>query len=237
MAGTALGLWFVPAILGAITVWLELPPRVIVVHLLLAMALLAVLALTVIRAGGLGARAAARGGVSARTARGAFAAATLAIVVVGMGAMTANVPGAAPACQGFPLCNGTLLPQGGPQHVHMTHRILAFLLFFHMIGLTLAVAKRRESTTVVRAARIGMAAIVLQILIAAALVELYLPPVLQSLHEAVGTLVWVSLFTLAALARIGARHGVVAGEAAATPSTTRGVEAGAAGVLARGAES
>ncbi|HET7565391.1 MAG TPA: COX15/CtaA family protein [Gemmatimonadaceae bacterium] len=236
-AGLAMGLWFVPAIFGAITVWLELPPLVIVVHLLLAMTLLAVLAATVIRAGGLGGRAALEGGVSGRTARGAFAAATLALIVVAMGAMTANVPAAAAACHGFPLCNGNFVPHGGPQHVQVTHRVLAFLLFFHMIGLTIAVAKRRESPTVVRAARIGMGVIVLQILVAAALVEMYLPPALQSLHEAVGTLVWLSLFSFALLARIGARSAATEGEGGvAAPALAGGGARAHAGMIARSAE-
>ncbi|HEX6966719.1 MAG TPA: COX15/CtaA family protein [Gemmatimonadaceae bacterium] len=235
-AGLAMGLWFVPAIFGAITVWLELPPLVIVVHLLLAMTLLAVLAVAVIRAGGLGGRAARAGGVSSRTARGAFAAAALALIVVAMGAMTANVPAAAAACHGFPLCNGQLVPQGGPQHVQVTHRVLAFLLFFHVIGLTIAVAKRRESRVVVRAARIGLSAIILQICVAAALVSLYLPPALQSLHEAVGTLVWLSLFSFALLARIGSRSATVDDERAVAGATL--ASAGSrmsAGALARSA--
>jgi heme A synthase len=237
-AQLAAALWFAPAVLGGITVLFHLPPMVIVVHLLLAMTLLAVLALTVIRAGGLGGRAVLAGGVSRRTARGAFAAATLALIVVGMGAMTANVPGAAPACQGFPLCNGSFIPHGTPQHVQVTHRLLAFLLFFHMIGLTIAVARRRESPAVVWAARIGMGVIVAQILVAAALVELFLPPVLQSLHEAVGTLVWLSLFALAALARIGARGSAepLADSAVTLPAGARAGHAGAAGTLARSTE-
>jgi len=233
----AAALWFAPAILGAITVWLELPPLVIVVHLLLAVTLLAVLALAVIRAGGLGGRAVQQGGVSPRTARGAFAAATLALIVVAMGAMTANVPAAAAACHGFPLCNGNVVPHGTPEHVQVTHRVLAFLLFFHMIGLTIAVAKRRESPTVVRATRVGMSVIILQIVIAASLVSLYLPPVLQSLHEAVGALVWLSLFTLAALARIGARSAVAEQERMTpAPAVARGALRTDAGALARSVE-
>ncbi|HEX5437698.1 MAG TPA: COX15/CtaA family protein [Gemmatimonadaceae bacterium] len=218
-ASWAAVLWFAPAILGAITVWLELPPLIIVVHLLLAMTLLAVLAWTVIRARGLGGQAVLAGGVSPRTARGAIAAAGLAIIVVGMGAVTANVPAAAAACHGFPLCNGQWLPAGRPQHVQLVHRVLAFLLFFHMIGLTIGVARRRELPAVVRAVRTGMGVIVLQILVAAAMVSLYLPPVLQSLHEAMGALVWLSLFTMASLAAIGSRRPRLV-----SPEAVRGAE-------------
>jgi heme A synthase len=41
---------------------------------------------------------------------------------------------------------------------------------------------------------------VLQVVIAASMVELHLPAPLQSLHQAVGTLVWVMAMTAAALA-------------------------------------
>jgi heme A synthase len=125
----------------------------------------------------------------------------LTFVVLTLGALTANLPGAAPACQGFPLCNGTLAPEGGGAHVHLTHRILAFLLFFHVLGLMIGVARRGEPRLVVRAARLAFAAIVLQILIAAALVEMHLPRTLQSLHQATGTLVWLATCILAMVAR------------------------------------
>ncbi len=61
--------------------------------------------------------------------------------------------------------------------------------------------RRRESEPVVRASQVAAAVIVLQLIVAALLVELHLPPVLQSLHQAVGTLLWIAVFTFAALAR------------------------------------
>jgi heme A synthase len=42
---------------------------------------------------------------------------------------------------------------------------------------------------------------ILQILIAAAMVEMNLPLVLRSLHQAAGTLVWLSICVFASLAR------------------------------------
>ena len=73
----------------------------------------------------------------------------------------------------------------------------------------------------VRAARAALALIGLQIAIAAALVEMGLPPVLQSLHQAVGTLVWLAVVTLAALAArsAGAAAAAAAGDGASpTPA-------------------
>jgi heme A synthase len=54
-------------------------------------------------------------------------------VVISFGALTANTLGAPEACQGFPLCNSRLLPAGGSlQHIHWTHRLLAFALLAHI---------------------------------------------------------------------------------------------------------
>ena len=104
-AALAVALVFTAAIFGAIVVKLELTnPHMIVVHLGIAMTLLAVLVVTTMRAGGLGALQLAAGDASARTWRGARIAAALALVVVVLGALTANLPGANGACVGFPHC-------------------------------------------------------------------------------------------------------------------------------------
>ncbi len=203
-ASLAAALWLAPAILGAVTVWLELPPLVVVVHLALAMALLAVLAVTVMRAGGFGAITAEREAVAPRAMRAAFAAATLAFVVVVLGGFTANVPGAAPACQGFPLCNGTVFTEGSAQTIHWTHRVLAFLLTLHVAGMTVAAGKR-GSGVMRRATTLLFGVIVLQIVIAAVLVATHLPPVVQSLHQAVGTGVWLSAVAVAGIGGRGRR--------------------------------
>jgi heme a synthase len=204
-ASLAAALVVAAALLGAVIVKLDLHSHVVVAHLAIAMTLLATLVVAVIRAGGLGAMSAAPGSASAKSARGAMAAVGVAFVVLLLGALTANVEGAAQACQGFPLCNGSLIPTASTQHIQITHRLLAFLLFFHLIGLTIGVGKRGESAAVVRATRIALGAVIVQIGIAAALVELFLPPVLQSMHQAMGTLVWISLVTLAMLARQASR--------------------------------
>jgi heme A synthase len=203
-ASLAAGLWLAPAILGAVTVWLELPPLVIVVHLALAMALLAVLAVTVMRAGGFGATEAEREGATPPAARVAFAAAVIAFVVVILGGFTANVPGAAPACQGFPLCNGSVVTQGGAQTIHWVHRVMAFLLTFHAFGMVMG-ARRRGGGIMLRAAATLLGVILVQLTVAAILVSTHLPPVLQSLHQAVGTLVWLSAVVGAGLGARGAQ--------------------------------
>jgi heme A synthase len=203
-AALATTLVVIAALFGAVTVKLELGNKlVIVTHLAIAMTLLAVLVSAVMRAGGLGAAHAEIGTASARTWRGARAALALTFAVLVMGAFTAHVPGANSSCVGFPLCRGSLAPSG-TQHIQLTHRILAFLLFFHLLAVAVGVMRRREATLIVRAAFTAFGLVLVQLVVAAALVEMQLPALVRSLHQAVGTLVWVAVVVLAMLSRRGA---------------------------------
>jgi len=175
-----------------------------------AMSLVATTVATLIRAGGLGGDAARLGGVSRKTMRGAFAGATIALLTVVMGGLTAKYPGAAVACQGFPLCgrNADVLPAA--VHIQLTHRVLAFLVVLHFLGLASGVFRRREASVARRAAATVASLGVLQILVAGAMIGRHLPPVLRSLHEATGVSVWIAAFALAYLARIGSGSSEVA---------------------------
>ncbi|HEY8166228.1 MAG TPA: COX15/CtaA family protein [Gemmatimonadaceae bacterium] len=194
------------ALLGAATVRMLLNPFVIALHLAIAMALLAVLATTVLRSGGLGARE-TLAGANPRTWVAARSAVVLAFVTVTFGALTANLPDAAVACGGFPWCRW-FTTMGTGFWVQVTHRVLAFLLLSHMWGVQAAVARRKEPRVVVRSARFAFGAILAQILIAALMVEMRLPPLFRSLHQAAGTLVWISVFIFAAIALRAARSTV-----------------------------
>ena len=192
------------AVFGGVTVKLELENKVVIVtHLAIAMALLAVLVSAVLRAGGLGGASATLGAASLKTWRGARIAMGLTFAALVLGAFTAHVPGANAACVGFPLCRGSLLP-GPQQHIQFTHRIVAFLLLFHLLALMIGVIRRGETRLIVRAAIVAFAAVLAQIVIAAAMVEMQLPAEWRALHQAVGTLVWVAVVTFALLCRRGA---------------------------------
>jgi len=193
----ALALVIVAALFGAVTVKLSLNPLVVVTHLAIAMSLLAVLVVVVVRAGGFGARS-----VPARyqrTVRSGRAAVVITFVVLVFGALTANTPGAATACQGFPLCR--VMPEHGtPLLIQVTHRIIAFLLLGHLIGITIGVRKRDETRAVRIAAWTALGVVIAQVIVAAAMVELSLPAQLRSIHQAVGTALWIAVVTLTALA-------------------------------------
>src|SRR5438094_7972222 len=172
-AYVALGLLVVQILLGAVTVKLSLPPWTVILHLGTAMLLLATLIV------------AARGSLAAPPSRAGLVALILGFVTVLFGALTANL-GAASACLGFPLCNGQLAPDGNSlQHVHWTHRLLAYTLFAYTLWWA-AHTRERWAWGVV-----GL--VVLQIAVGAVMVLLALPPPLQAAHVAVGAAVWAAL--------------------------------------------
>lgn len=202
LAGT--GFWFAPAGLGAMTVFVGNTPYWTAAHWTIAATLLAIVSITVIRAGGLGGETARLGGGTAKLARGATIAAAMALLAIAMGGLTAKLPGANVACTGFPHCGEAIVDAGGGKHVHLTHRALAFLLWFHLIGLVMASRKRAENAAVRRALVVTLGLVTLQLAVAAAMVLTTLPPVLRSAHQATGVAIWIATLVLAYLARTAA---------------------------------
>jgi heme a synthase len=201
-AALAVTLGVAAALLGAMTVKLGNAPFATLAHWTVAMSLVAAVVASVIRTGGLGGAAARLGGATGRARRGALAAAGMALLTVVMGGLTAKYPGAAVACRDFPLCGANPDVASAAVHVQLTHRVLAVLLVFHLIGLAIGFRKRREPAVVRRAVLIACSLGVLQLLVAGAMIGLRLPPVLRSLHEATGVSIWIATFALAYIARL-----------------------------------
>jgi len=205
----AILLVIVAALFGAVTVKMALNPVVVVTHLAIAMSLLAVLVVVIVRAGGFGARTVpARYNRTLRSGRAAAGLTFLALVF-----------GAAVACQGFPWCR-TITESGTPLYIQVTHRIIAFLLLGHLIGIVIGVRKRGETRAIRTSASMALSFVILQVLVAAAMVEMHLPPGLRSLHQAVGTALWICVVALAALA--AGTHGMTEIEQIVYESPSRG---------------
>jgi cytochrome c oxidase assembly protein subunit 15 len=219
-AALAVALGFTAAILGAITVKLGNAPLATVAHWTVAMSLVAAVVATLIRAGGLGGSASRLGGASRRTRRAAFAGAALALLAVVMGGLTAKYPGAAVACQSFPLCGRNPDVAGAAVHVQLTHRVIAVLVVLHLLGMVIALRKRREAPIVRRAATIALSLGVFQLLVAGAMIGMHLPPMLRSLHEATGVSIWIATFALAYLARIASQDATAARESSQPLATS-----------------
>lgn len=215
-AGTALALVVSAAIFGGVTVKLGNAPYATAGHWLIATLTIAAVATAAIRAGALGGMRALGESASGRTRRASLAAAGIGLLVVMLGGLTAKVPGAAFGCLGFPLCNGELLPGLPPQHLQMTHRLFAILLFLHVAGLTAGVTRRRESKVVRTAVYTSMGLVALQIAVAITMVSTVLPPLLRSAHQAIGVSIWVSLVIVAYLARIASGASALSARPAAS---------------------
>ncbi len=209
-AFAAIALLALQVVLGAVTVKLDLPAGVTALHFVNALLLVGALELAAYRARPTGGES--EDAVAARKrARSAFAAVVLGLVTITFGALTANAglvgaqtePSAAAwACQGFPLCNGALIPAGAPLvHIHWTHRLLAYLLFFHVVSAAVAVVRRRAPRPVRNAAVASLVLVLSQVIVAAGLVHMHLPSGMRVLHLVVGGALWMALVAWWAAAR------------------------------------
>lgn len=197
LAALAVGLLVVQILLGAVTVWLELPPASVILHLGTAMLLLATLAVTASEALGSG-----RPPIDDRTSRLTAWTAVAGLAVVLLGGLTANLD-AGYACQGFPLCNGQLLPAGNPLvHTHWTHRVAAYGLAAWTLALPFFLRGDRPGAYAVRrTATLAGAIVLVQIVVGAAMVLLNLDASLRATHVGLGAAVFVVLVRLAWVSR------------------------------------
>jgi heme A synthase len=214
------------AIFGAITVKLELHPLIVVAHLAIAMALLAVIVVALVRSGGFGAKDLSPD-AAPRTFRAGRIAVGLTFIILVLGALTANVPGAPIACTGFPWCR-SIEGSATPVAIHITHRVVAFLLLGHLIGMVIGSRKRGDPPIIRTSVMIALGLVVLQVLIAAGMVEMHLPAVMRSVHQAVGTAIWITIVAATTLA--GNRPGYAVPADVVRESPSRGTFATPEGV-------
>ena len=195
----AVGLLAVQVLLGQITVKFELPPASVILHLGTAMLFVAVLMIA-----GLRARAPSATPATGWDgyARWTWAAAGWGFVVVMLGGLVANLD-AGPACQGFPLCNGSFWPANRALiQVHWVHRLFAYAFVFVAIGQYVMTRRHRRDATSRQYANVLLGLMAAQVAIAAAMVQQLLPPTLRALHLAAGTLIWMVLVAMAHHARL-----------------------------------
>ena len=166
-AWPALALLIIQVLFGAVTVKTGLTPVMVILHLATAMLLLAALL------------------VAARPGQRQSVPLALAFITVLFGALTANL-GAMASCGGFPLCNGQLIPSAGPlAWIQWIHRLLAYSLAGYLIWWVVRSPARRAWGL--------LAIVVLQIAIAATMIQLGFPGALQAAHAAVGAGVWATV--------------------------------------------
>ena len=216
------------ALLGMVTVKLGNRPSATVAHWTLALTLLGVVVAASVRAGALGGADARAQGGSTRSVNSLGAGAFLAFLAVVVGGLVAKSPGAAVACPGFPLCGTTPIDvPAGAAHIQLTHRVIAYFLFLHVLAVTMALRRRRaESDAVKRAARAAALLVLGQLVLGATMVLSGLPPGLRSMHQALGIAVWLAMFLAAYLARLASRKADI-GNGISDMGAAHGARAGA----------
>ena len=190
-------------LLGAVTVWRELPPEIVATHLITAMIVLS-FELAVLVSMYLQDPSHAdqlRSIASAPTRQiGHAAIACLAwlAAVMWIGGYMAE-SGASTACTGWPLCNGSVFPSADGQEVtHMVHRYLAGA--FVLVIVPLVAMGWRERRRIFWTGPVAMATAVLyiaQVVVGALNIWFTFPDTLTISHTVIAALLW---FTLAGAA-------------------------------------
>jgi len=144
------------------------------------------------------------------------AAAVTFAAILAAGYMSASNDGL--ACTQFPLCNGWGAPQSLAQQIHMAHRLLAYAAFALVLVLGLIGMRSRDARTRSLSA-LALVLAVVQIALGVATVMTALEPVLRSLHQANGALLFATLviLTYAAYAATAAPAGAGAADPAPAP--------------------
>lgn len=192
----------IQGVIGAITVWEELPAEIVATHLLLAMAILTVMAATALAMFN-----EIRGGIPPeqrtaawRVGQRAIVALVLFAAVVWMGGYLGE-SGGSTACEGWPLCSGGVFPGADDQQItHMVHRYLAALLLVPLAWLV--VVAWRERGTLRWGMHVARTTAVLygaQVAIGALNVLYTFPDGLTVTHTVLASLLWLTLSAAALL--------------------------------------
>lgn len=176
--------------LGGFTVLDRNSPWSVAVHLSVALVFLALLVWACLSTYGPPEERRGRAGVL--VAAGALAA----LATMASGAMMAK-SGATLACDGWPLCDGALLPDLSDPliRLHFSHRILALLT----VVLVLVLAATVRTGTTARAARWAAGVIAMQVLLGAIVVDVFARDSLANqaavgaIHQAIGVMLFATL--------------------------------------------
>ena len=192
-------------ILGAITVMMELPPEVVLVHLTVALSILALLVVLTVNAHPDAASPQTTDVPQPvrrlRLLTGIDVPVVFALLMTGAWVRAA---GATWACVGFPDCSGELLPFGRDplSDIQLLHRLTAYFVVAFLIFALVTAWRARASLPAVGPAVLLIAgAGLFQLAVGVNMVSTGAPPLLRGLHVAGAAAVWVGVVLLATLAR------------------------------------
>lgn len=193
-------------ILGAITVYRELPPEIVATHLLMAMLVLTCEAAVAIAmyfddADHRARVVAVAKGPGRRIGGLALLAVAWLAVTLWIGGYMAE-SGASTACSGWPTCNGSVVPANDHQEiVHMAHRYLAGAFLLLLLPVVLVAWRERERVFWAGPLAISLAVLyTAQVLVGALNVWYTFPDWLTVAHTVVAACVWLALAAASILA-------------------------------------
>lgn len=193
--------------LGGITVLNELPDGLVLAHLATAEALIAcmVLASALALQGSRSANASDAGREPLSGLRRITLITTGMVYLLLITGSYVTVSGAIVSCgQSWPLCAGSLIPEGHLASVHVLHRFVTLVVSVLVAVVLVRAWKQSGGWDHLRWTALGAAGLlVLQVGLGAAVVTGGFDTVLRATHLSLGTLMWVSLVVLAIIVVMG----------------------------------
>ncbi len=185
----------VQALVGGVTVNMELPDTVVALHLFIALSLLAVLIVTAVAAFRQAGAADVDGSFPILPALAA--AATMALILTG--SYVAN-SGAGLAYPDWPLFGGSLVSAGGRlADLHYAHRLMALAVGLFLAAVLVRAWRERERAPVLlAAASLALMLYVAQVFIGAANIWLELAASVRIVHLALASALWALLVLVTA---------------------------------------
>ena len=203
---TALALVVVASLLGGATVLTELVWWIRLVHLAIAMGVVAALVIAVAVGWRIGVGQDARedaeswDGASARFNRLTIAAIVGVFLLILSGSYIVGA-GYGSSCGTWPLCRGSLFPEGRAYLEHMSHRYFAALVGVAIAAVAVGAWRQRLiAPSIGRGGLLLALSFALQILAGALTVWMGFTPTIKAVHLSMATLVWIALIFVAALA-------------------------------------
>lgn len=193
----AASLVVVAAILGGITVLLELPPTVVTLHLAAAELIFALLLATLVWAWRTRRPKGALADLGVRRWAVAAALTTLVVIVTGSYIVGSD---AGTACPQWPLCGGDALSTYSAGWLHMAHRLIAALGALLAVWAAWTAWRRRgDSASIGWASAVAGILVVAQVLVGAANPWTGFSTLARAAHLSLATAMWGSFVVLGAL--------------------------------------
>ncbi|HVC32421.1 MAG TPA: heme o synthase [Chloroflexota bacterium] len=198
-ATAAVVLIIIQIMLGAFTVWLELLPGMVSIHL--DNALLTFATVTITAAAARWATEPGRRFHVDGYARLAIVTAVLTFVLLIVGSYVTE-SSAAYGCAGWPFCgNGFQPPTDAASSINLLHRLVAGLVSICFLALVVRARSSRPKEKALRGQLYGgVVILIVQVAIGAGVVLWRIPPFTAALHLAVASLFWGNLVAIAFLA-------------------------------------